>query len=61
MAKCYQTYFFHYDNSPLLIVNIDGVDPDKHEKFLPDLIAEIERTTEGKRYYIPVSGRGRRG
>lgn len=59
LAECYQTFFFHYDNSPLLIVNMDDVNPDKHEKFLSDLMIEIERTTEGKRYYIPNTSRKR--
>ena len=52
--RCYNAFFFHYDASPVLIVNTDGIDFVKYEEDLLELLEEIQQMRSGKRYYVPM-------
>ncbi len=52
--RSYNAFFFHYDATPLLIVNTDGIDFVHYEDDLVELIEEIQHMHSGKRYYVPV-------
>lgn len=54
LNEAYNHYFFHYDNTSLLIVNATAIDYVNNAEHLNDLIKEIDREEIGTRYYNPV-------
>ena len=54
LNEAYNHYFFHYDETPLLIVNATAVDYVNNADHLNDLLREIDRSEIGTRYYNPV-------
>lgn len=48
----YNSFFFHYSQTPLLVVNTDNLDFVNDERDLMDLIEEIRRMKGGREYYI---------
>jgi deoxyguanosine kinase len=54
LNEAYNHFFFHYDDTPLLIVNATAIDYVGNADHLASLIAEIEREETGTRYYNPV-------
>lgn len=48
----YNSFFFHYSQTPLLIVNTDNMDFINDEGNLLDLIEEIRQMKGGKEYYV---------
>jgi len=54
LNEAYNHYFFHYDETPLLIVNATAVDYVNNADHLNDLLREIDRNEIGTRYYNPV-------
>jgi deoxyguanosine kinase len=54
LNDAYNHYFFHYDETPLLIVNVSAVDYVNNAAHLQDLVRELDRDEVGTRYYNPV-------
>lgn len=54
LNEAYNHYFFHYDDTPLLIVNATAIDYVNNAEHLNDLVREIAREEIGTRYYNPV-------
>ena len=52
--RSYNAFFFHYDASPVLIVNTDGIDFVRYEEDLLELLEEVQQMRVGKRYYVPM-------
>ena len=50
VSKAYNTFFFHYKETPLLVVNTSSLDYVKREADLKNLIREIQNTEKGVRY-----------
>jgi len=50
----YQTYFFRHTETPVLIVQTDGIDFEKDDAATANVVDEIARTHSGKRYLIPA-------
>ena len=50
----YNEYFFRYDKSPLLIININDIDFVNNKDDLEEIIHFIRTPGEGTRYYNPV-------
>lgn len=50
--------FFHYTDSPLLVVNASEVDFVNVPADLDDLIREMRSMKAGTQYYVPVSSKG---
>lgn len=50
VCKAYNTFFFHYRDSPLLVVNTSNIDFVHREADLKNLIREIQNTEKGVRY-----------
>ncbi|MBD3181448.1 AAA family ATPase [Candidatus Poribacteria bacterium] len=48
----YNSFFFHYSHTPLLVVNTDNLDFVNNERDLMELMEEIRRMKGGKEYYI---------
>jgi len=49
----YNSHFFHYTSSPLLVINTDVIDFVNNERDYKDILYEINHHTSGTRYYIP--------
>ncbi|MBN2036083.1 MAG: deoxynucleoside kinase [Chitinispirillaceae bacterium] len=51
--EAYNHFFFHYDQSPLLVINTDDLDFVQSENDLDELVEQIEKLRPGKNYYQP--------
>ena len=52
LVEIYNQYFFHYKETPLLVINTTEMDYVNDEIELDYLIDEIRRTRAGTRYYV---------
>ena len=57
LARAYNDYFFHYDKSPLLVVNTSEIDIVEKEAHLEDVIGAIRRMKKGVQHYNPALSR----
>ncbi|MGH7769999.1 MAG: deoxynucleoside kinase [Candidatus Binatia bacterium] len=57
VAQAYNQFFFHYEESPLLVVNTSEIDFVKSSQDLADLIREINSMGSGTQHYIPLGSR----
>ena len=57
VAQAYNQFFFHYDESPLLVVNTSEIDFVASSQNLADLIREINSMGSGTQHYIPLGSR----
>jgi deoxyadenosine/deoxycytidine kinase len=53
LNEAYHHFFFHYDASPLLVVETSEFDANASEEALEDLIKQIRTAGAGTRYYVP--------
>jgi deoxyadenosine/deoxycytidine kinase len=53
LNEAYHHYFFHYDATPLLVVETSQFDSEVSEEALDDLVRQIEQMSAGTRYYVP--------
>jgi deoxyadenosine/deoxycytidine kinase len=53
LNEAYHHFFFHYDATPLLVVETSEFDVDVSDEALDDLIRQIEQMGAGTRYYVP--------
>ena len=56
--EAYNQYFFHYSETPLLVINTSDIDFVHRREDLDDLLKQILGMKQGTQYYVPVS-RGR--
>jgi deoxyguanosine kinase len=57
VAQAYNRFFFHYDETPLLVVNTSEIDFVSSSKDLADLTKEINNMGSGTQHYIPLGSR----
>jgi deoxyguanosine kinase len=57
VAQAYNQFFFHYDETPLLVVNTSEIDFVSSSKDLADLIKEVNGMGSGTQHYIPLGSR----
>ena len=57
VAQAYAEFFFHYGDSPLLVVNTSEIDFVESRAELEDLVAVIQRTKAGVSHYSPLGSR----
>jgi deoxyadenosine/deoxycytidine kinase len=57
LATAYSTFFFHYDETPLLVVNTSEIDLVASEEDVEALVAVIRRHRKGVQHYLPGGGR----
>jgi deoxyguanosine kinase len=53
LNEAYHHFFFHYNASPLLVVETSQFDSDASDEALDDLIRQIRGMGPGTRYYVP--------
>jgi deoxyadenosine/deoxycytidine kinase len=54
LAKAYRDFFFHYDDTPLLVVNTSDIDFEANPEDLETLLSVIARHRKGTRHYVPL-------
>jgi deoxyguanosine kinase len=57
LNQAYNYYFFHYQDSPLIVVNTNEIDFVHRDADLDDLLSHMDKITKGTLYYQPVSVR----
>jgi deoxyadenosine/deoxycytidine kinase len=53
LNEAYHHFFFHYNTSPLLVVETSQLDVDASDEALDDLLKQIRSAGPGTRYYVP--------
>jgi deoxyguanosine kinase len=53
LNEAYHHFFFHYNATPLLVVETSQFDSESSEEALDDLIKQITAMGSGTRYYVP--------
>lgn len=56
--RAYNYFFFHYTQTPLLVVNTADVDFVRRPEDLEDLVRQIRNMGKGTQYYVPQTSRG---
>jgi deoxyguanosine kinase len=56
--RAYNHYFFHYTQTPLLVVNTAEVDFVKRAEDVDDLIKQVRQMGKGTQYYVPMASKG---
>jgi len=56
--EAYNQYFFHYSETPLLVINTSDIDFVHRREDLDDLLKQVLSMKQGTQYYVPLS-RGR--
>ncbi len=56
LNNAYDYFFFHYSDTPLLVVKTDEIDFVHRPEHFDDLIDQISKPLAGKKYYSPSSG-----
>ena len=54
LTEAYNYYFFHYEHSPLLVVNTSEIDFVNREEDFSQLVREIKQMKKGTWYFIPM-------
>jgi deoxyadenosine/deoxycytidine kinase len=57
LNELYNDFFFHYNDSPLLVINTDEIDFVHDESDYKDILYEINHHSSGTRYYVPHKSR----
>lgn len=55
--QAFNDFFFHYSDSPILVVNASNIDFVNIPEDFEDLVNEIKRIKSGTQYYIPISSK----
>lgn len=56
--QAFNAFFFHYSESPLLVVNASNIDFVHVPEDFEDLVEHIKQMKAGTQYYIPMSSKG---
>jgi deoxyguanosine kinase len=57
LAKAYNEFFFHYDDTPLLVVNASDIDLEGSAEDVEALLAVIRKHRKGRQHYVPLGTR----
>jgi deoxyadenosine/deoxycytidine kinase len=55
--QAFNDFFFHYTDTPLLVINASDIDFVHVPADLEELVGEIERMEKGTKYYVPLGSR----
>ena len=53
LNEAYQHFFFHYNATPLLVVETSELDTDASDEAVEDLARQVKNMGPGTRYYVP--------
>lgn len=54
LIEAYNYYFYHYEETPLLVVDTNEIDFVNRRADFDDLVAQIRRARKGVQYYVPA-------
>jgi deoxyadenosine/deoxycytidine kinase len=54
LNDAFNYFFFHYEDSPLLVVKTDDIDFVRHPEDFKNLVELIQKPISGKKYYVPA-------
>jgi deoxyguanosine kinase len=57
LAKAYRDFFFHYEETPLLVVNTSDIDFEANPEDLETLLTVIGKHRKGTSHYVPLGTR----
>jgi len=57
--KAYNYFFFHYTETPLLVIDTTGIDFVHQEEHLDELVEQIRKMDRGVQYYRPLGSSAR--
>ncbi len=57
LAKAYNDFFFHYDETPLLVVNVSDIDLEGSSDDVEALVAVVRKHRKGTQHYVPLGTR----
>jgi len=57
LNEAYNYFFFHYTDTPLIVVNTNDIDFVKNKADFEELAKEIEEHETGTAYYVPIGTR----
>jgi deoxyguanosine kinase len=55
--QSFNDFFFHYTDTPLLVINASDIDFVNVPSDLEELVSEIEKMEKGTKYYVPLGSR----
>jgi len=55
LIEAYNYYFYHYEETPLLVVDSNEIDFVNRPADFDDLVAQIQRARRGVQYYVPAT------
>jgi len=55
--QAFNTFFFHYTETPLLVINASDIDFVHVPSDLEELVFEIEKMEKGTKYYVPLGSK----
>ncbi len=55
LIEAYNYYFYHYEETPLLVVDTNEIDFVNRPADFEDLVAQIQRARKGVQYYVPAA------
>ena len=57
LIEAYNYYFYHYEETPLLVVDTNEIDFVNRPADFDDLVAQIQKAKKGVQYYVPAGSR----
>jgi deoxyadenosine/deoxycytidine kinase len=54
LIEAYNYYFYHYEETPLLVVDTNEIDFVNQTADFDDLVAQIQKAKRGVQYYVPA-------
>jgi len=54
VAQAYNQFFFHYDETPLLVVNTSEIDFVERNEDLQELLRKVSAPIKGTQYFLPL-------
>lgn len=58
LIEAYNYYFYHYEETPLLVVDSNEIDFVNRPADFDDLVAQIQKAKRGVQYYVPATHPG---
>jgi deoxyadenosine/deoxycytidine kinase len=57
LIEAYNYYFYHYEETPLLVVDTNDIDFVNRPEHFEDLVAQVQKIKKGVQYYVPLGSR----
>ncbi len=57
LNRAYNYFFFHYNRTPLLVIDTSDIDFVKSQEDLEEILRQISSMQKGVQYYIPLGSR----